>query len=145
MFVPDTNVLLDAANDRSPYHAKCRELLDGWRSQPSAWFLTWGICYEFLRVCTHPKVLRPVWQASRAWGMLESLFASPGLRILEATDRHAAIARQTLEEMPHLAGNFFHDMHIAVLMREHGVRRIYTRDTGFFRFRFLEPVDPMKP
>jgi CubicO group peptidase (beta-lactamase class C family) len=30
----------------------------------------------------------------------------------------------------------------AVLMREHGIRRIYTRDTDFHRFPFLEPIDP---
>ncbi|HEX9241544.1 MAG TPA: hypothetical protein VF875_03790 [Anaeromyxobacter sp.] len=30
-------------------------------------------------------------------------------------------------------------------MREHGVRRIYTRDADFFRFPFLEPVDPVRP
>ena len=30
-------------------------------------------------------------------------------------------------------------------MREHGIRRIYTRDTDFHRFRFLEVVDPIEP
>ncbi len=34
-------------------------------------------------------------------------------------------------------------MHTAVLMREHGVRVIYTRDTDFHRFPFLEVRDPM--
>jgi predicted nucleic acid-binding protein len=28
-------------------------------------------------------------------------------------------------------------------MREHGVRRIYTRDADFHRFPFLEVVDPL--
>jgi predicted nucleic acid-binding protein len=28
-------------------------------------------------------------------------------------------------------------------MREHGVRRICTRDTDFHRYGFLEPIDPM--
>jgi hypothetical protein len=27
-------------------------------------------------------------------------------------------------------------------LREHGVRRIYTRGTDLHRFPFLEPVDP---
>jgi predicted nucleic acid-binding protein len=30
-----------------------------------------------------------------------------------------------------LSGNLAHD---AVVMREHGIRRVYTRDTGFHRF-----------
>jgi predicted nucleic acid-binding protein len=38
-----------------------------------------------------------------------------------------------------------HDLTTAVLMREHGVRRIYTRDTDLHRFPFLEPLDPTTP
>lgn len=35
-----------------------------------------------------------------------------------------------------------HVAHTAVLMREHGIERIFTRDTDFHRFPFLETVDP---
>ena len=45
--------------------------------------------------------------------------------------------------MPQLAGNVFHDAETAVLMCEHGIRRICTRDTDFHRFPFLEPIDPL--
>ena len=31
----------------------------------------------------------------------------------------------------------------AILMREHGIKTIYTRDTDFHRFPFLEPIDPL--
>jgi hypothetical protein len=31
-----------------------------------------------------------------------------------------------------------------VLTREHGVGRIYTRDTGFHRFAHTEPIDPTR-
>ena len=54
MFVVDTNVLLYAADESSPFHRRCRKLLESWRKQASAWYVTWGICYEFLRVATHP-------------------------------------------------------------------------------------------
>lgn len=33
----------------------------------------------------------------------------------------------------------------AILMREHGVRRIYTRDADFHRFPFVEVLDPLAP
>ncbi len=58
------------------------------------------------------------------------------------TERHAAVAAEVFAELAHLAGNVIHDAHTAVLMREHGIRRIYTRDTDFHRFPFLEPIDP---
>ena len=31
----------------------------------------------------------------------------------------------------------------AILMREHGIRRVTTRDTDFHRFSFLEAIDPL--
>jgi predicted nucleic acid-binding protein len=35
-----------------------------------------------------------------------------------------------------------HHLTTAVLMREHGIKRVYTRDTDFHRFKSLEVVDP---
>jgi predicted nucleic acid-binding protein len=36
-----------------------------------------------------------------------------------------------------------YDARKAISMREHGIKTIYTRDTDFHRFSFLEPVDPV--
>ena len=66
-----------------------------------------------------------------------------GAWILVATERHAAVAAQVFGEFPSLAGNLLHDTHTAVLMREHGVARICTRDADFRRFPFLEVVEPL--
>lgn len=145
MFVVDTNVLVYAANRSSPYHERCSALLAEWRGQASAWYTTWPICYEFLRIVTHPRVFRPTWTAPAAWSFVESMLASPSLRVLTAGEQHAAVAAQVFGELPHLSGNLMHDAHTAVLMREHGLRRIYTRDTDFHRFPFLEPMDPLIP
>ncbi len=74
---------------------------------------------------------------------ITALVASPGFELL-ATRRHAAILEQTVAELPDVRGNQMHDLHTAVLMREHGVSRICTRDTGFHRFPFLTVVDPLR-
>ncbi len=71
------------------------------------------------------------------------LLSSPGLDVLVASERHPAIAAEVLQAVPHLSGNILHDVHTAVLMREHGIKTIYTRDTDFHRFPFLETVDPV--
>lgn len=142
MFVVDTNIFVYAADEASPFHERCLELVEAWRRQVSAWHTTWAILYEFLRVTTHPRVFRVPWPAARAWTFVEAVLVSPGLGLLIASDRHAEVAAQVFRELPHLAGNLMHDTHTAVLMREHGVRQIYTRDTEFHRFPFTEPVDP---
>jgi len=142
MFVVDTNILVYASNRDAPSHAACRAWLDAQRRSPDAWFLTWGIVYDFLRVITHPRVLAKPWSGPRAWRFIEALLAAPGLVMLIETDRHAEIIAALLSEFAHLSGNLWHDVHTAALMREHGVRRIATRDTDFHRFTFLEPFDP---
>jgi toxin-antitoxin system PIN domain toxin len=144
VFVVDTNVLLYAADEDSEFHPVCHRLIDESRFQAAPFFVTWNICYEFLRVSTHPKVFRRPWSAGSAWAFLEALLAAPGLNVLTPTNRHAAVLAQTLSEMPELRGNLAHDLHTAVLMRENGISRICTRDTDFHRFPFLTVVDPLR-
>lgn len=144
MFVVDTNVLVYAAAKDSPWHDACATALDGWRRNPGAWFITWSIAYEFVRVATHRNTMRTRWTARDAWRFIESLLVSPGLEVLVPTFRHSVVAAMVLDETPGIEGNFMHDAHIAVLMREHGVRRICTRDLAFHRFAFLEPIDPVR-
>jgi toxin-antitoxin system PIN domain toxin len=141
--VVDTNVLVYAADADSPFHRACRAWLEARRERAEAWYCTWPVVYEFLRVTTHPRVMRNPWKSEEAWGFLVALLESPGLGMLVPTLRHAEVAGQVLRELPHLAGNILHDAHTAILMREHGVRQVCTRDTDFHRFPFLEVVDPV--
>ena len=143
MIVVDTNILVYAADVDSPWHAKARGWIEKRRGQPDAWYVTWPILYEFMRVTTHPRVMRKPWTAPDAWTFVAALLMSPGLGVLSATDRHAAVAAQVIGELPWLAGNLIHDAHTAILMREHGLTRICTRDADFHRFPFLEVVVPL--
>jgi uncharacterized protein len=144
VLVVDTNVLVYAADVDSQFHTRCRAWLEHQRSRPDAWYTNWGILYEFLRVTTHPRVMRRPWTASAAWQFIAALLAAPGLSILVQTHRHAEVAEALILELPYLAGNLMHDAHTVILMREHGVRRIYTRDTDFNQFPFLEVIDPVR-
>ncbi len=144
MLVVDTNVLVYAADADSPFHSACRDWLERQRSSPDAWYSTWGILYEFLRVTTHPRVMRHPWTVAAAWDFVVALLNSPGFDVLIPTPRHAEVAGQVIRENPHLGGNLVHDAHTAILMREHGIRRVCTRDTDFHRFTFVEVIDPVQ-
>jgi hypothetical protein len=145
MFVVDTNILVYAARRDSPFHGPCHEALERWRAQQGSWYATWSILYEFLRVTTHHASSPRPWTLGAAWSFVEALLAAPGFEVLTETSRHEDVARELFQVLPDLSGKRLHDAHIATLMREHGVRRIYTRDADFFRFPFLEPVDPVRP
>ena len=144
MFVVDTNVLVYAADPDSPFHQRCRRRVESWRGQASPWYLTWSICYEFLRVCTHPQVFRRPWPIADCWRFLENVFGSPNIGFLLPTERHLAVLGEVVAEVPRLRGNVLHDVHTAVLMREHGIKEIYTLDTDFHRFPFVTVLDPTK-
>lgn len=143
MFVVDTNVLVYAADAGCAEHGRCRSLVERWRRRPGAWYLTWGICYEFLRVVTHPRVLRRPWTLTEAVAFLDALHAAPSLGVLVPTERHPLVLAEVVAETKGIGGNLVHDLHTVVLMREHGIRRICTRDTDFHRFAGVEPVDPL--
>jgi uncharacterized protein len=134
-----------AADADSPFHAGCRGWLERWQGRADAWYTTWSILYEFLRVTTHPRVMRRPWNVTETWNFVQALLASPGLDILVPTQQHPVVGEQVFGEIPHLAGNLLHDAHTAILMREHGIRRICTRDADFHRFPFLEVVEPLQP
>jgi predicted nucleic acid-binding protein len=89
VLVVDTNVLVYAADADSQFHRVCRDWLEQQRVRPDAWYTTWGILYEFMRVTTHPRVMRRPWSAPAAWEFVMALLASPGFAILVPTQRHA--------------------------------------------------------
>jgi uncharacterized protein len=142
--VIDTNILLYCANR------------DAWEQKPASafltqavnaggpWLITEGICYEFLRVATHPKVFdRPLtWK--EAIRFLTPFWRSSRFEVLTAGDRHWRLLSEMLAEIPHPSGNLFFDIRTVVLMREHGIREIYTTDTDFLQFPGIKVVNPLR-
>jgi uncharacterized protein len=142
LIVVDTNVLVYAADEASQFHDACRDWLETRRPRPDAWYTTWPVLYEFLRVTTHPRVMAKPWKVADAWRFVDALLASPGLDVLVPGEHHASVAADVIRELPHIGGNLMYDAHTAILMREHGVRQVCTRDVDFHRFPFVEVVDP---
>lgn len=142
--VIDTNILLYAANRDAPGYEAARRFLLQAGSSAEQWYLTEGIFYEFLRVATHQKVFaRPLtWR--EAMEFLRPLANNPRFQWLAAGERHFEILEDTLASLTHPAGNLFFDVRTAVLMREHGVREIYTTDTDFLQFPELKVINPLR-
>ena len=142
MMVFDTNVVVHAARTDSEFHIPCRQRIIEAGAGTSAVFLTWNVCYEFLRVITHPRIYSNAWSAEDGSRFLAMLLASPSFGLLLPTDNHLRTLVQVSSELPGTRGNVVHDMHTAVLMREHGINQICTLDSDFRRFPFVEVVDP---
>src|SRR5438046_396214 len=89
------------------------------------------------------KTRSPSVRFADAWRFIYSLRSSPSFGVLTETDRHAEVVRDLMREYPRISGNRMHDLHIAALMREHGIAEIRTADTGFHEFKFLRVVNPL--
>lgn len=143
MFVVDTNLLIYAALREFKEHDRADQLLAGWGAAAEPWHITWSIAYEFMRVVTHRVPFPRPLTFTEAWGFIESFRSSPSFNILIETERHAEVVRELTREYPRISGNRMHDLHIAALMREHGVFEIRTADVGFHQFKFLRVVNPL--
>ena len=143
MLVVDTNVLVYAANAELPISPGVQAGARGVAARPG----------RLVRHLGHPLRVPPgddppqgtvAGVVGRAGVELRESRCWPrrGSGVLVATARHAAVVAEVLRDGPHLSGNLIHDAHTAVLMREHGIARIYTRDTDFHRFPWVEVVDP---
>jgi hypothetical protein len=72
---------------------------------------------------------------------IESLLKQPRVRVLSEDDGFLAIYRKVSGNFP-VRGNLVPDAHIAALLLQHGVRKIYTADSDFKKFEFLEVRNP---
>ena len=79
-----------------------------------------------------------------SWSFVKALLDSPSPTVLVPTQRHVDVVESVIEELPEMRGNLLHDMHTAILMREHGIHQICTRDADFHRFPFVKVVDPLR-
>lgn len=139
----DTNILLYAANSGAAEHRAAKRFLSDCGLQAGLWFLTEGICYEFLRVATHPRVFPSPMSAREAMGFLDVLLNSERFDVLAAGHAHWTCLRRLLAHSPQPNGNIFFDLRTVALMHEHAVRRIYTADTDFLQFKEIEVVNPL--
>lgn len=143
-FVVDTNILAYAVNRDAEEHRAAVRALEDWLSGAIPWAVTWNVVYEFLRVVTHPRIFRRPLSAGQALQFVDPILASDLVSVLGPTPRHQAVLRSTVRELGRPAGNLFHDLHTAVVMREHGVSEIMTADTDFRKFPFLTVTDPIR-
>jgi toxin-antitoxin system PIN domain toxin len=143
VFVVDTNLLVYAADEDFAGQREIRRLFAKWNSSSEIWYVTWSIIYEFLSVSTQRSAFARPLSFSQAWQFIDVLRGSPSFKILLETDRHAEVIRDLVSEFPHMSGTRFHDLHIAAVMREHGITDIRTADTDFHQFGFLRVMNPL--
>jgi len=134
----DTNILIYAHRLEFAQHARALRALSLLAEGNELWAIPAVCLSEFLRVTTHPAILKPPSTIDQASRSVEALLASPSLRLLMPGDRHAALLLQLVRDHQ-ITGNLVFDAQIVALCLEHGVRELLTEDRDFDRFPQLAP------
>lgn len=136
----DANVLIYASNEADPAHRPARALVERLAAGPSLVYLFWPTLMGYLRIVTHPAVLpRPLTFAA-ARENVTALLERPHVRTPGEGDGFWSLYRATADD--NMRGNHVPDAHIATLMRQYGVRTLYTRDRDFRRYDDIDVRDP---
>lgn len=140
----DTNILLYAVNRDAKEHPGAVDFLTAAGTGHDRWYFTEGILYEFFRVTTHPKVFERPLTWREALQFLEPFLRSPNFDIVHAGEKHWGFLEHILSELNYPSGNLFFDIRTTALMREHGIREIYSADTDFLQFSGIKVINPVK-
>jgi toxin-antitoxin system PIN domain toxin len=136
----DTNLLLYAHREDSPWHRAATERLAELARRP--WAIPWPCIHEFLAIVTHPRVFDPPSPLEDALLAVESWRAAPTLSLLQEIEGYWEVLARLLRTA-HVAGPKIHDARIAALCVSHGVTELWTADRDFSRFPEIKPYNPL--
>jgi len=141
MILIDANLLIYAIDADSPHHIKARAWLEATLSSDTEVGLAWGVMLAFLRITTHPKIVRSPLPPEQALDYVDTWLAQPYVKLIAPTERHWPILRNLLQRTG-MAGNLTSDAHLAALALEYGYT-VYSADHDFKRFPGLNHVNPL--
>ena len=136
----DANILVYAANIEDPLHQPAKALVQRLSGGPDLLYLFWPTIMAYLRITTNPRALQAPLAADRAVENIDGLLRLP--HVVSPSEGKPFWSTYLASGGRAARGNMVPDTHLASLMRENGVRILYTRDRGFRRFDFLDVRDP---
>ena len=138
----DANILVYADNLDDAVHDRARDLIDRLTAGPDLLYLFWPTIFAYLRIATNPRILRHPIAPSAAVRNIDGLLTLP--HVVAPGERDGFWRTYLGSGGDTVRGDAVRDLHLATLMRENGVRILYTRDSGFRRFDFIDVRDPFR-
>lgn len=142
MIVPDVNLLVYAHDVQAPGHSAARQWWESTLNSPIRVGLGWVVVLGFIRVTTHPSILKNPLTVMEATERISSWLLCANVGLLDPSRDHWEQLRQMLDRIG-VAGNLTTDAHLAVLAMEHNAE-IHSSDHDFGRFPGLRWEDPLK-
>ncbi len=140
-YTVDVNLLLYATDRASPFHDRAVDFLRKCTSGSDILCLAWPTIMGYLRISTHPSIFDEPLSPDEALGNMERLLRLPQVRVISEEDGFWETYRKATAGLA-VRGNLVPDAHLAGLLLQHGVNIIYTNDSDFRKFKFLDPRNP---
>jgi len=144
MIAVDSNILVYAHREDSPWHEAALRCVTGLAEGRAQWGIPWPCLHEFLAVTTHPRIYAPPTPLDRAIEQVEAWLESPRLVLLAEDEAYWPKLRE-LVLSGKAAGPRVHDARIATICLRHGVDELLTIDRDFSRFPELKIRNPLEP
>lgn len=142
MIAVDTNLLVYAHREDSPWHDAAHKKISELAEGPSLWGIPWPCIHEFLAIVTHPRIYNPPTPLVKALEQIDAWVLSPGLVLLSETEGYWQKLQPILKQ-GRVVGPQVHDAHIVAICSLHGVLELWTADRNFGRFPMLTVRNPM--
>lgn len=142
MIACDTNLLVYAHREESPFHDRARKALIELAEGPELWAIPWACVHEFLAIVTHPPIFKAPTRMEDAWSFLNALFESPSLQLLAETSGYRA-AFEAILRSSKVCGPKIHDARVAAICVIHAVQVLWTADRDLARFPVLKTANPL--
>ena len=142
MIAIDTNILVYAHREDSPFHNPAAQRISELAEGSATWSIPWPCVHEFLAIVTHPRIYAPPTPLPRALDQVDAWLESPTLVLLAESGDHWPALRKILSRS-RIAGPQVHDARIVALCLQHGVRELWSADRDFNRFAGLTVVNPL--
>lgn len=142
MIAVDTNLLVYAHREDSPWHETAFERLRGLAEGRISWAIPWPCLHEFLAVVTHPRIFVPPTPLATALDQVQAWIESPTVVLLSESGDYWNRLRTALQA-GHILGPQVHDARVAALCLHHGVEELWTVDRDFSRFPGLTVRNPL--
>ncbi len=138
----DVNILLYASDANSPQHDRAAAFLEGCAGGDEVFCLAWLTLLSYVRMATHPAIFEHPLSHRDAVRNVDALVAVPMCRVIGEEDGFWNVYRRMTDEVP-TRGNLVPDAHLASVLVQHGVVRLYTHDRDFRKFPALRVIDPL--
>jgi toxin-antitoxin system PIN domain toxin len=142
MIAVDSNLLVYAHREDSPWHEAAYSCLAELAEGRQTWAIPWPCLHEFLAIVTHPRIYDPPTPLGRAIDQVEAWLESTSLVLLAESEDHWE-RLSSLLRAGRIAGPKVHDARVAAICFQHGTSELWTIDRDFSRFPGLKVRNPL--